>query len=530
VPPTEEDGAGMVTLSGQGGHIGHYVDIDGGAGTSKDNRALVASYRGISQHPEVDQAIEEIVNEAIVSGDNKPSVELNVDSVNASVSIKKKLVEEFDGILRMLNFRELGHDIFRSWYVDGRIFHSLVVDPKNTKAGIQEMRYIDAANIRKVKQVEYTKDPISGVKTVKNTEEFFVFQEKSAGKAVGVTAATDSVKLTPESVSYVTSGLLSEDRRNVVSYVHKAIKPTNQLRMMEDSLVIYRLARAPERRIFYIDVGTLPKGKADAHMKNIMSKYRNKLVYDAGTGQLKDDRKHMSMLEDFWLPRREGGRGTEISTLPGGENLGQIDDILYFQKRLYRCLNVPLGRLETETNFSMGRSSEITREELNFQKFIDRLRNRFAGLFMKTLQKQLELKGICTKSDWEEWKDDLFVDFMKDNHFTELVESEVWRDRLSTLDQAWNYAGELFSKEWIMKDILKLSDTDYTEMQKQIAAESGSAEPQQDEQQDDRPSPTTQESTQTDPGLRVLPNIPDSTFKQAAELDVLESVKKFLDE
>jgi hypothetical protein len=472
VPPTEEEGSGLVTAAGA--HLGHYIDVDGGAANSKDNRALINSYRGISQHPEIDTAVEEIVNEAIIVGDNKSTVEINLEDIQISASLKKKITLEFDHINNMLNFNAMGHDIFRSWYVDGRIFHHLVLDPKKPKEGIKEMRYIDSCCIRKVKQVKYDKDPQSGVKTVKGVDEFFIYEEKTKG--VGVGSANDSVKLTPESVSYVTSGLLSDDRKQVVSYLHKALKPVNQLRMMEDSLVIYRLARAPERRIFYIDVGSLPKGKADAYMKDIMSRYRNKLVYDANTGHLKDDRKHMSMLEDFWLPRREGGRGTEITTLPGGENLGQIDDILYFQKRLYRSLNVPIGRLETENQFSLGRSSEISREELNFQKFVDRLRNRFAGIFIKTLKKQLILKGICTEEDWEDWKNNIHVDFMKDNHFTELAEAEMWRDRLSTLDQAWNYAGELFSKEWIMKEVLKMSENEYADMQKQMAKEKDAGE------------------------------------------------------
>jgi hypothetical protein len=338
-----------------------------------------------------------------------------------------------------------------------------VVNESNLKAGIQEIRMVDAARIRKVKEITYKKDAKTGAKIVDKTNEFYIYQEKAG--------SNQGIKLTTDSVSYVTSGLLDPTRKRIVSYLHKAIKPINQLRMMEDSLVIYRLARAPERRIFYIDVGNLPPGKAEAHMKDIMARYRNKLVYDANTGQLKDDRKHMSMLEDFWLPRREGGRGTEISTLPGGENLGQIDDIIYFQKRLYRSLNVPINRLEQEAQFSLGRSTEISRDEVKFQKFIDRLRKRFSGLFFGVLRKQLLLKGIITEQDWEDWKNDITIDFIRDNHFTELRDAELLRERLATMDQISQYVGEYFSREWVMKNVMMMSDEDIEQMKKEVEAE-----------------------------------------------------------
>jgi hypothetical protein len=375
----------------------------------------------------------------------------------------------------MLNFKELGHDIFRRWYVDGRIYHHLVVNEDNPKEGIQEIRPIDAAKMRKVKKVKTKKDPITGAKIVEKTEEFFIFQEKPG-------SSTSGIKMTPDSVSYVTSGLLTEDRKKIVSYLHKALKPINQLRMMEDSLVIYRLARAPERRIFYIDVGNMPRGKSEEYMKSIMTKYRNKLVYDAATGQIKDDRKHMSMLEDFWLPRREGGKGTEITTLPGGENLGQIEDIIYFQKKVYRSLNVPINRLEQEQQFSLGRANEVNRDELKFQKFIDRIRMRFAHLFYGILKKQLIIKGIITEEDWEEWKNDITVDYIRDNHFTELRDSEILRERLQTLDLLSNYVGEYYSKEWIQKNVLMLSDEDIAKMAKEINGEA-EEEPDEEEQQ-----------------------------------------------
>ena len=469
VPSADPDGAGYVTASGS--HFGTYIDMDGA--DAKDNTQQIQKYRGIAQHPEVDAAIEDIVNESISGSEMESPVELDLDQVKASDKIKKSIVEEFDNVCAMLNFNELGHDIFRSWYVDGRLYHHLVVNESNIKMGIQEIRPIDAAKIRKVREVKYKKDPTTNAKIVDKVDEFYIYQEK-AGTQSGV-------KLSPDSVSYVTSGLLDPSRKRVVSFLHKAIKPINQLRMMEDSLVIYRLARAPERRIFYIDVGNLPTAKAEKHMKDIMSRYRNKLVYDANTGQLKDDRKHMSMLEDFWLPRKEGGRGTEISTLPGGENLGQIDDIVYFQKRLYRSLNVPLSRLEQEAQFSLGRATEINRDEVKFQKFIDRLRKRFANLFLNILKKQLVLKGIITEQDWEMWKNDITVDFIRDNHFTELKDAEVLRERLQTMDQVSQYVGEYFSKEWVWKNVLQMQEDEVETILKQISVEANAETGNDDE-------------------------------------------------
>ena len=469
VPKVDDDGAGYVTASGS--HYGQYIDINGD--NAKDNAELIMKYRGIATHPEVDAAVEDIVNESITGSELESSVQLNLDGIETSDKIKKLMMDEFDDICSMLNFNELGHDIFRSWYIDGRIVYHLVVDESNLKAGIQEIRPIDSIKVRKVKEVKYKKDPKSSAKIVDKVNEFYVFQEKEN--------TTNAVKLSPDSVSYVTSGLTDPSRKRVVSYLHKAIKPINQLRMMEDSLVIYRLARAPERRIFYIDVGNLPANKAEQHMKDIMNRYRNKLVYDASTGNLKDDRKHMSMLEDFWLPRREGGRGTEISTLPGGENLGQIDDIIYFQKRLYRSLNVPIARLEQETQFSLGRSTEISRDEVKFQKFIDRLRKRFSSLFLGILRKQLVLKGIITEQDWEDWKNDIQIDYVRDNHFTELKNSELLKERLGTLDQISQYVGEYFSREWVMKNVMMMNDEDIEEMKQQVEAENANGDDEDEE-------------------------------------------------
>ena len=475
VPPVDDDGAGYITASGS--HYGQYLNLDGDE--SKDNHQLIIKYRGVAMHPEVDAALEDIVNEAITGSEMESSVDIAMDKVKISDSIKKVMKEEFDNIVSMLKFNDLGHDIFRRWYVDGRIYFHLVVNDANLKAGILEIRPIDAAKIRKVKEVKKKKDPVTGAMLIENVKEFYIYQDKPGSQ-------TSGVKLSTDAISYTTSGLLSQDRKKVVSYLHKALKPINQLRMMEDSLVIYRLARAPERRMFYIDVGNMPRGKAEQYMKDIMAKYRNKLVYDAQTGELKDDRKHMSMLEDFWLPRREGGRGTEISTLPGGENLGQIDDIIYFQKRLYRSLNVPINRLEQEQQFSLGRSTEINRDELKFQKFIDRLRRKFSQTFLDILKKQLLLKGIITDEDWNQWKNDIVIDYVRDNHFTELKDAELLRERLQTMELVQPYVGEYYSKQWIMKHVLMLSDDDVKDMKKEISDEEASGEIEKDEPQNNQ--------------------------------------------
>ena len=480
VPPVDEDGAGYVTAAGA--HYGTYVNL-GEGDHAKDNLQNIRQYRAVATHPEVDAAIEDIVNESIVSSENESPVSLELDHVEGlSDQLKKVMQEEFDNICSMLKFTSLGHDIFRRWYIDGRIYHHLVVDEKNLKKGIQEIRPIDATKIRKVKEVKKKKDVETGASLIDNVNEFYIYQEKPGGM-------TQGIKLSNDSVSYITSGLLDIDRKRVVSHLHKALKPINQLRMMEDSLVIYRLSRAPERRIFYIDVGNLPRGKAETYMKDIMARYRNKLVYDADTGKIRDDRKHMSMLEDFWLPRREGGRGTEISTLPGGENLGQIDDIVYFQKRLYRSLNVPINRLEQEAQFSLGRSTEISRDEVKFQKFIDRLRNRFSMLFTEILKKQLIMKGVITEEDWNSWQQDIVIDYVRDNHFTELKDAELMTNRLQTLDNMQQYVGEFFSKEWVMKNVLMFDDEEIKKMKEEISAEQESGEIDNEEEEQEAPAP-----------------------------------------
>ena len=466
VAPTSDDGEGHIVNAG--GYFGSYVDIDGAS--ARTERDLILKYRDISQQPECDAAIEDIVNEAIVSSEDSFPVTLTLDDLEQSDRIKEMIRLEFDYIIKLLNFNWYGHDTFRRWYIDGRLYYHKIIDEKNPKRGLLELRSIDSTRMRKVREVKEERDPKTGVKLIKSVNEYYVYQNDIMSKS------NQGLKIAKDSICYVTSGVLDPSRKKVLSFLHKALKPVNQLRMMEDSLVIYRLARAPERRIFYIDVGNLPKGKAEEYLRNIMAKYRNKMVYDANTGEMKDDRKHMSMLEDFWLPRREGGRGTEITTLPGGENLGQIDDIIYFQKKLYKSLNVPVNRLEQESQFSLGRSTEITRDELKFQKFIDRLRKKFSNLFIDLLKTQLVLKGIFTEDEWNEIKQDINIDFLQDNNFAELKEAELMRDRVATLREMNDYVGLYFSKEWIRKNILRQSEEDMKEIDKQIKSEGSDKE------------------------------------------------------
>jgi hypothetical protein len=462
VAPMDED-EGIGNVINAGGHYGQYVDINGDQ--AKSEKEMIFKYRDISQHTECDAAVEDIVNEAIVSDDDSAPVSLIMDDLDQPDRIKKLINEEFEHVISMLNLNWYGHDIFRRWYVDGRLYYHKIIDEANPGQGLIELRSIDPTKIRKVRELKKEKDPKTGAEIVVGSSEYFIFQNDSLGtKAQGLKIAKDAI-------TYVTSGLLDPSRKKILSHLHKALKPVNQLRMMEDSLVIYRLARAPERRIFYIDVGNLPKGKAEEYLRNIMAKYRNKMVYDAETGDMKDDKKHMSMLEDFWLPRREGGRGTEISTLPGGENLGQIDDIEYFRRKLYKSLNVPSGRLEQEQQFNLGRSTEISRDELKFQKFINRLRKKFSALFIDILKTQLILKGIVTNEEWEVMRSDIAVDFIKDNHFSELKDAELLRERLGTLREIDEYAGRYYSVEWIRKNVLMQTEEDIENIIKQIGDE-----------------------------------------------------------
>jgi len=460
--PTPDDGA--VEIAG-GGFFGSILDTDG---REKDDFQLLRKYRQISQQPECDAAVEDIVNEAIVADNNDQSVSIVLDQLPYTDKIKRKIRKEFDEVLSLLDFDVKGHDIFRRWYVDGRLFYHKVIDNKNPRTGITELRWIDPLKIKKVREVDKETDQKTGVEVIKKINEYFIYNEKGLELR---NAGSQGVKIAADSVTFVPSGLLDNSSGKVLSYLHKAIKPVNQLRMIEDALVIYRISRAPERRIFYIDVGNLPKVKAEQYLKDVMNRYRNKLVYDATTGEIRDDRNHMSMLEDFWLPRREGGRGTEISTLPGGANLGEIDDIEYFQRKLYRSLNVPISRLEAENSFSLGRSTEITRDELKFSKFVQRIRKKFTPLFTDILKTQLILKGVITLEDWEGMKEHIQYDFLMDGHFAELKNAELLNDRIQTLDGIQGYIGTFFSKEWVLKNVLSMNDGEIDEMRKQIQRE-----------------------------------------------------------
>ena len=458
-PPATDDGT--YDISG-GGFYSTILDTDGRSRTEDD---LIRRYRDIAIQPECDSAIEDIVSEAIASDEKDMCVSIALDNLQVSATIKKRIKEEFERILQLLDFNNKAHDIFRRWYVDGRIFYHKVIDSKNPRKGIQQLRYIDPRKIKKVREVQTGKR--GQVDVVKKFKEFYIYNQH--GHQVNNTST--GVKLTFDSIAYCPSGLIDMHKGTVLSYLNKAIKPVNQLRMIEDSVVIYRISRAPERRIFYIDVGNLPKIKAEQYLKDVMNRYRNKLVYDASTGEIRDDRNHMSMLEDFWLPRREGGRGTEITTLPGGANLGEIDDITYFQRKLYRSLNVPISRLEAEQNFSLGRSTEITRDELKFTKFVGKLRKKFSVIFNDLLKTQLILTGVIAEEEWKQMSEHIQFDFLQDNNFTELKNAELLKERLEMLSQVENYVGTYFSKEWVKKNVLHLTDDEIGEMQKQMDSE-----------------------------------------------------------
>ena len=462
--PTPDDGS--IEVAG-GGFFSSVLDTDGRERTELD---LIRRYRDIAQQPECDSAVEDIVNESITSDEFSQSVMVTLDRLPYPEKIKRLIRKEFDSVLSLLEFEQKGHDIFRRWYVDGRIFFHKVIDPKNPKRGITSLRYIDATKIRKVREVKKEKDQATGVDKIKKIEEYYIYNEKGLHSA-GYGGAQQGIRIADDAITYCPSGVIDQNSGKVLSYLHKAIKPVNQLRMIEDALVIYRISRAPERRIFYIDVGNLPKIKAEQYLKDVMNRYRNKLVYDASTGEIRDDRNHMSMLEDFWLPRREGGRGTEITTLPGGSNLGEIDDIQYFQKKLYRSLNVPISRLESESNFSLGRSTDITRDELKFTKFIQKLRKKFVHLFTDVLKTQLLLKGVISLEDWDIMKEHIQYNFLKDGHFAELKEAELLNDRISTLQNVEAYIGTFFSKEYVLKHVLRMNDAEIAEMRDQIASE-----------------------------------------------------------
>ena len=460
--PENDDGAIDVSA---GGAFGHYVDMEG---KIKNEIQLINRYRDMATQSECDAAIDDICNEAIATSDQADDVLfLNLNELGAPDNIKDKIHKEFDTIINILNFNRDAHEIFRKWYVDGRLYYHIIIDEAKKKQGIQELRQIDPRKIRKVREVTKGK-AANGVETVDKVEEFYVFNDKAGNQQSEV---TKGVKIKTDSVAHINSGLFDYNNNVVISHLHKAIKPLNQLRMMEDAVVIYRISRAPERRLFYIDVGNLPKAKAEEYLKDQMNRFRNKLVYDADTGEIKDDRKHMSMLEDFWLPRREGGRGTEISTLPGGQNLGEMEDVMFFQTKLYKALNVPPSRLESDSGFSLGRESEISRDELKFSKFVDRLRNDFVELFDGILKAQLLLKGIIKIDDWDKIKHDIQYKWAEDSYYREIKTTEMIQSRLELLREVSDYAGRYYSMDFIRKQILQMTDDEIREMEKQIATE-----------------------------------------------------------
>jgi len=467
--PTAALDDGAVTIT-QNAHYGTYVDLEGSV---RNEIELITRYREMSNHPELDMAIGEVVNEAITHDKSGKVLKIVLDDLKQPASIKKKIEEEFDTILKMLNFSNLADDLFRRWYIDGRLFYQVIVNEKTPNQGIQELRYIDPRKIRKVREIKKDRDPKTGATIIKSIAEYYVFNDRGTAQQTFTAQVNQGLRISPDSIINVNSGMMDAKNTFVISYLHKAIKPLNQLRMIEDAIVIYRISRAPERRIFYIDVGNLPKGKAEQYLRDVMVKYRNKMVYDANTGELRDERKHMSMLEDFWLPRREGGKGTEITTLPAGQNLGELEDVKYFQKKLLQSLNVPYSRLEPqEGGFAgLGRSQEVTRDELKFAKYIQQLRNKFTNLFDEALGVQLSLKGICTLEEWEDFKDDIYYDFLKDNNFTEMRESELLQNRIQMVATLDPFIGRYFSQQFVKQKVLMMTEEEIEEMQKQIMYE-----------------------------------------------------------
>ena len=459
IQPSSDDGA---TSYIAGGYYGQYLDLDGNFKTEYD---MVKKYREMAMHPEVDEAIEDIIHEAIVADQNDSPVQVNLDNLEVSDSVKTMIRDEFDYIKNLFGFDSKAHEMFRRWYIDGRMYYHKVIDLDNPADGIKELRYVDPHKIKKVRQITKPKTADEFMKyDFGKGEEYFLYNPKGLNN----TSANSGIRIAKDAITYCTSGIMDTNRNIVLSYLHKGIKVLNQLRMIEDSLVIYRISRAPERRIFYIDVGNLPKQKAEAYLREVMGRYRNKLVYDANTGEVRDDRKYMSMMEDFWLPRREGGRGTEITTLPGGQNLGELTDVQYFQTKLYKALNVPAGRLESGTSFDIGRSAEITRDELKFTKFVGKLRKKFSDIFHDTLKTQLILKSVIVPEDWDDMKEHIQYDYLYDNHFTELKNLEMMTEKLNVVAAMDPYVGKYFSTQFIRSEILGQTETQIEEMDVQM--------------------------------------------------------------
>jgi hypothetical protein len=462
--PANEDGALTIQSAA---YYGTYVDLDG---TAKNEVELISRYREMAMQPEIESAIDDIVNEAIVTDDDGRVTNIVLDNLNQPEKIKKSIKDEFENILKLLNYNNMAQDIFRRYYIDGRLYYNIIINKDNPIEGIKELRYIDPRKLRKVRELRKQKDEKTGAEIVHVANEYYIYNDKVVTGS-STNYGPVGVRITTDSILSVVSGLMDSRRAVVLSYLHKAIKPLNQLRMIEDATVIYRISRAPERRIFYIDVGNLPKLKAEQYLRDIMVKYKNKLVYDANTGEVRDDRKFLSMMEDFWLPRREGGKGTEITTLPGGQNLGELEDVKYFQKKLYQSLSVPISRLEPNQGFSIGRVAEVTRDELKFAKFVERVRNKFSDIFDQALRVQCVLKGICTADEWKEFKEHIHYDFIKDNNFSELKDAELMTNRLQLLGSVDPYTGRYFSQAWIQRNVLRLNDDEIKKMQKEIDAE-----------------------------------------------------------
>jgi hypothetical protein len=463
-PNSAADGSTVINTGvNAGGYYGMVMDLEG---VIKNENDLIRRYREVSQYSDCDGAIEDIVNEAIVADEAKKPVEIVLDEVKVSEPIKKKIREEFGNVLDLLKFEERAHETFRTWYIDGRLYYQILINQENIKDGIVELRYIDPRKIRRIKNIKKEKQGATGIEVVKEIEEYYLYNDK------GITEqTTQGVKLALDSVVYCPSGYVDQNTGMMMSYLHKAIKPVNQLKMIEDALVIYRISRAPERRIFYIDVGNLPKLKAEQYVSDIMNKFRNKIVYDATTGETRDDRRHLSMMEDFWMPRREGGKGTEITTLPGGQNLGEIQDIEYFQQKLYHSLNVPISRLQQQQGFSIGRSTEISRDEVKFNKFIVRLRKKFSMLFSHALRVQLIAKNIIKPEEWDDISSKIKYDYLEDNHYSELKDAEILAQRVQVLQQLDPFVGKYYSQAWIRKNVLRLDDEEIEQIEKEIEEE-----------------------------------------------------------
>jgi hypothetical protein len=467
--PTETMDDGAVTIT-QNAHYGTYVDLEGSV---RNEIELVSRYREMANHPELEMAIDDIVNEAITHDESGRTLDIVLDKLKQPETIKKKIAEEFENILKLLNFSNLADDLFKRWYIDGRIYYHIVVDESKPKEGIQELRYIDPRKIRKVREIKKGQDPKTGALIIKSLAEYYVYNDRGTVTQSYTSSVNAGLRIAPESILNVNSGLMDSKNTFVISYIHKAIKPLNQLRMIEDAVVIYRVSRAPERRVFYIDVGNLPKGKAEQYLRDVMIKYKNKIVYDAATGEVRDDRKHMSMLEDFWLPRREGGKGTEITTLAAGQNLGELADVVYFRQKLLNALNVPISRLEPQQGgmIGLGRTTEVTRDEVKFAKFVARLRNKFSQIFDYALRTQLSLKGICSVEEWDDFKEDIYYEFKKDNNFTEMREAELLKERMGVLQLVDPYIGRYYSLNWVKQNILQFTEEEIEQMDKEMQDE-----------------------------------------------------------